>query len=247
MNPARRLFPICVSPLSFAHLRFGIVNPYGTSCVSTSRSPRRFSHRQFGLCNPHRESACLLSEALGRSHIGILDLTTLTHLVRVGFRHSRTIRSSPCRAPLLTLVAEPPPGGSIWTSLLSLICLSPCPSPPSPGLPPASPRLGIDTLSRKYHFSIQTLLNNDHLGAWLASGPYLPSPAFPPAPQNLGIDTLSRKYYFSVQSLLTNDHLGAWLASGPYLPSPASPPPPQILGIDTLSRQHHVLLHPNFS
>ena len=118
MNPARRLFPICVSPLSFAHLRFGIVNPYGTSCVSTSRSPRRFSHRQFGLCNPHRESACLLSEALGRSHIGILDLTTLTHLVRVDFRHSRTIRSSPCRAPLLTLVAEPPPGGSIWTSLL---------------------------------------------------------------------------------------------------------------------------------
>ena len=157
MNPARRLFPICVSPLSFTHLRFGIVNPYGTSCVSTSRSPRRFSHRQFGLCNPHRESACLLSEALGRSHIGILDLTTLTHLVRVDFRHSRTIRSSPCRAPLLTLVAEPPPGGSIWTSLLSLICLSPCPSSISPALPPPSPpRLGIDTLSREYHFSIET-------------------------------------------------------------------------------------------
>ena len=157
MNPARRLFPICVSPLSFAHVRFGIVNPYSTSCVSTSRSPRRFSHRQFGLCNPHRESACLLSEALGRSHIGILDLTTLTHLVRVDFRHSRTIRSSPFRAPLLTLVAEPPPGGSIWTSLLSLICLSPCPSPISPALPPPSlPRLGIDTLSREYHFSIQT-------------------------------------------------------------------------------------------
>ena len=144
MNPALRLFPICVSPLSFTHLRFGIVNPYGTSCVSTSRSPRRFSHRQFGLCNPHRESACLLSEALGRSHIGILDLTTLTHLVRVDFRHSRTIRSSPCRAPLLTLVAEPPPGGSLWTSLLSLICLSPCPSPPSPAplpFPPSLPAL----------------------------------------------------------------------------------------------------------
>ena len=140
MNPARRLFPICVSPLSFTHLRFGIVNPYGTSCVSTSRSPRRFSHRQFGLCNPHRESACLVSEALGRSHIGILDLTTLTHLVRVDFRHSRTIRSSPFRAPLLTLVAEPPPGGSIWTSLLGLIWLSPCHSPPS--LPPPSPEAG---------------------------------------------------------------------------------------------------------
>ena len=117
MNPARRLFPICVSPLSFAHLRFGIVNPYSISCVSTSRSSRRFSHRQFGLCNPHRESACLLSEALGRSHIGILDLTTLTHLVRVDFHHSRTIRSLPFRAPLLTLVAEPSPGGSTWTSL----------------------------------------------------------------------------------------------------------------------------------
>ena len=140
MNPARRLFPICVSPLSFTHLRFGIVNPYGTSCVSTSRSPRRFSHRQFGLCNPHRESACLLSEALGRSHIGILDLTTLTHLVRVDFRHSRTIRSSPFRAPLLTLVAGPTPGGSIWTSLRVLIwSLSPLPAVhpalPSP-LPP---------------------------------------------------------------------------------------------------------------
>ena len=155
MNPARRLFPICVSPLSFAHLRFGIVNPYSTSCVSTSRSPRRFSHRQFGLYNPHRESACLVSEALGRSDIGILDWTTLTHLVRVDFRHSRTNRSSPFRAPLLTLVAEPPPGGSI--SLLSLSCLSPCPSPASPGLPPPSPpRLGIDTLSREYLFSIQT-------------------------------------------------------------------------------------------
>ena len=73
MNSARRLFPICVSPLSFAHLRFGIVNPYGTSCVSTSRSPRQFSHRQFDPCNPHVESACLLSEVLGRCHIGTLD------------------------------------------------------------------------------------------------------------------------------------------------------------------------------
>ena len=117
MNPARRLFPICVSPLSFTHLRFGIVNPYGTSCVSTSRSPRPFSHRQFDPCNPHVESACLLSEVLGRCHIGILDFTTLTQLVRVDLRHSRTIRSSPLRAPLLTLVAEPSPGGSTWTSL----------------------------------------------------------------------------------------------------------------------------------
>ena len=143
MNPARRLFPICVSPLSFTHLRFGIVNPYGTSCVSTSRSPRRFSHRQFGLCNPHRESACLLSEALGRSHIGILDLTTLTHLVRVDFRHSRTIRSSPFRAPLLTLVAGPLPGGSIWTSLwVPIWSLFSCrPLPPFPAVPPSPPRL----------------------------------------------------------------------------------------------------------
>ena len=67
--------------------------------------------------------------------------------------------------------------------------------------PRPSSRLGIDTLSRKYHVSIQTLLNNDHLGAWLASGPYLPSPAFPPAPQNLGIDTLSRKHHFSIHIL----------------------------------------------
>ncbi len=90
---------------------------------------------------------------------------------------------------------------------------------------------------------MQTLLNNvlniDHLGAWLASGPYLPSPAFPLVPQNLGIDTLSRKYHSSTQTLLNNDHLGAWLASGPYLPSPAFPLAPQNLGIDTPSRKYH--------
>ena len=135
------------------------------------------------MCNPHRESACLLSEVLGRSHIGNLDFTTHTWLVRVDLRHSRTIRSSPLRAPLLTLVAEPSAGGSAWTSLVGLIWLSHCPSPPQ--------RLGIDTLSRKYHFSFQILLKNDHFGAWLASGPYLPYPAYPPAPQNLGIDTLA--------------------------------------------------------
>ena len=56
--------------------------------------------------------ACLLSEALGRSHIGMLDFTTLTQLVGVDLRHSRTIRSSPIRAPRLTLVAGPSPGGS---------------------------------------------------------------------------------------------------------------------------------------
>ena len=148
MNSARRLFPMCVSPLSFTHLRFGIVNPYGTSCVSTSRSPRRFSHRQFGLCNPHRESACLLSEALGRSHIGILDLTTLTHLVRVDFRHSRTIRSSPC-----SLINFSSRASSRWvhmdvtfeSHLPRSVSLTAFPCAPS-ALPP---RLGIDTLSRE--------------------------------------------------------------------------------------------------
>ena len=93
----------------------------------------------------------------------------------------------------------------------------------SPAFPPAPQNLGIDTLSRKYHFSIQTLLNNDYLGAWLASRPYLPSPASHPAPQNLEVDTLSRKYQFSIQAQLNIDHLGAWLASGQYLPSPAFP------------------------
>ena len=76
--------------------------------------------------------ACPLSEALGRSHFGILDFTTLTQFLRVDLRHSRTIRSSPFRAPLLILVAGPSPGGSIWTSLLGLIWLSPCSPPPSP-------------------------------------------------------------------------------------------------------------------
>ena len=89
--------------------------------------------------------ACLLSEALGRSHIGILDLTTLTHLVRVDFRHSRTIRSSPFRAPLLTLVAEPPPGR--WVPIWSLFSCRPLPPFPAvPPSPPAPQNLGIDTL-----------------------------------------------------------------------------------------------------
>ena len=61
---------------------------------------------------------------------------------------------------------------------------------PSPAYPPAPQNLEIDTLSRKYHFSIQSLLTNDHLGAWLASSPYLSPLAFPPAPQNLRMDTL---------------------------------------------------------
>ena len=138
MNSTRRLSPIRVSPLSFAYLRFEIVNRYSTLCVSTSISPVRFSHRQFDSCNPHGESACLLSEVLGRCHIGILDFTTLTQLVRVDLRRSRTIRLSPLRAPLLTLVAEPSPGGSTWTSLVGLIWLSHGPSSP---LPPAFPSL----------------------------------------------------------------------------------------------------------
>ena len=57
--------------------------------------------------------ACLLSEALGCSHFSNLDFATLTQFVRVDLRHSRTIRSSPIRPPLLTLVAGPSPGGSI--------------------------------------------------------------------------------------------------------------------------------------
>ena len=56
MKSARRLVPICVSPLSFTHLHFGIGNPYGTFCVSTSRSLRRFSHRHFGFRNPYSTS-----------------------------------------------------------------------------------------------------------------------------------------------------------------------------------------------
>ena len=58
------------------------------------KNPKHFAHCHFGLCNPHSESACLVSKAPGRFHIGNLDWTTLTHLVRVDFRHSRTIRSS---------------------------------------------------------------------------------------------------------------------------------------------------------
>ena len=42
--------------MSFTHLRFGTVNPYGTSCVSTSGSLKRFSHHQFGFRNPYSTS-----------------------------------------------------------------------------------------------------------------------------------------------------------------------------------------------
>ena len=149
VNPARRLFPICVSPLSFTHLRFGIVNPYGTWCVSTSRSPRPFSHRQFDPCNPHVESACLLSEVLGRCHIGILGFTTLTQLVLVDLRRSRTIRSSPLRPPLSTLVAGLSPDGSIWNSLgVPIWSLFPSRPFPLPGRPLSPPRLRLGTCPR---------------------------------------------------------------------------------------------------
>ena len=62
---------------------------------------------------------------------------------------------------------------------------------PSPACSPAPQNPGIDALSRKYHFAIQTLLDNDHLGAWLASGPYLPSPAFPWTPRIWRLTTVA--------------------------------------------------------
>ena len=152
-------FIICVSLSPFVQLRFGIVNTYGTSCVPTSRGPRRFSNRQFDPCNPHVESACLLSEVLGRCHIGILDFTTLTQLVRVDLRHSRTIRSSPLRAPLLTLVAEPSPGGSIWTSLgVPMWSLFPSRPFPLPGRPPSPPRLRLGKCPRPGALGMSGLL-----------------------------------------------------------------------------------------
>ena len=147
MNPARRLFPICVSPLSFTHLRFGIVNPYGTSCVSTSRSPRPFSHRQFDPCNPHVESACLLSEVLGRCHIGILDFTTLTQFVWVHFRMSRTIRSLAIHSFLLHLIARP----------CSAECLYGCLGS-SPGVSPSPPRCTLSPILACVPFLLKLLL-----------------------------------------------------------------------------------------
>ena len=55
--------------------------------------------------------------------------------------------------------------------------VSPAVTPPLPPRPPQN--LGIGALSRKYNFFIQHLLNNDHRGAWLASGSYLPAPSQP--------------------------------------------------------------------
>ena len=45
-----------VSPSPFAHVRFGIVIPHGSSCVCISRSPMQFSHRHFGCRRPRRTS-----------------------------------------------------------------------------------------------------------------------------------------------------------------------------------------------
>ena len=183
--------------------------------MSTVGSPRPFAHRHFGFDNPH---------ALGAGRLSPLSHDSLVAI-------SCSLINFSSRASSRWVHMDVTFGSHLALSL-SLSAL-PCALPPTPR--PSPPRLGIDTLSRKYHFSIQTLLNIDHLGAWPASGPYLPSPAFPPAPQNLGIDTLSRKYHFSIQTLLNNDHLGAWLASGPYLPFPA----PQNPGIGALSRKYH--------
>ena len=83
MNPARCLFPMCVWPLSFTHLRFGIVHPYGAWCVSTSRSLRRFSHRHFGFRTPYSTS-CMSAVGSPRPfalrHFGFYN----PHAVRVG-------------------------------------------------------------------------------------------------------------------------------------------------------------------
>ena len=160
MNPARRLFPICVSPLSFTHLRFGIVNPYGTSCVSTSRSLRRFSHRHFGFRNPYSTS-CMSTVGSPRPfahrHFGFDNphalgagrLSPLSHDSLVAISCSLINFSS--RAFSGWVHMDPTCGSHVALSLSLL-------SPPRFSLL-LPQRLGFDTLSRKYHFSIQTLLN----------------------------------------------------------------------------------------
>ena len=113
--------------------------------------------------------ACLLSEALGRCHFSNLDFTTLTLLVRVDLRHSRTIRSSPIRAPLLTLVAGPSPGGSIWTSLRVLIwSLSPLPAVP-PARPPP-PMLRSGTCPQPFKAPTNRTMISGHFGLQRDSG-----------------------------------------------------------------------------
>ena len=166
MNPARRLFPICVSPLSFTHLHFGIVNPYGTLCVSTSRSPRRFSHRHFGFRNPYSTS-CM-------STVGSPRPFALRHF---GFDNPHALgagRLSPLSHDLLvaiscSLINFSSRASSRWVHMdltlgphLESVLLPAAPSIPGRSRPsPAAPQnLGIDTLSRKYHFSFQTLLKN---------------------------------------------------------------------------------------
>ena len=110
--------------------------------------------------------ACLLSEALGRSHIGILDFTTLTQLVGVDLRHSRTIRSSPIRAPLLTLVARPSPGGVHIDSTLSHFGISsgilPAPLPP--------PMLRFGRCPRPFKAPIDRTMISGHFGLQRDSG-----------------------------------------------------------------------------
>ena len=102
--------------------------------MSTVRSPKLLSHWHFGFYNTH---------AIGAGHL----------------RHSRMIRSSPLRAPLLTLVAGPSPGGSIWTSLgVPIWSLFPSRPFPLPGRPPSPPRLRLGTCPRPGALGMSGLL-----------------------------------------------------------------------------------------
>ena len=151
--------------------------------MSSVASPKPFSHRHFGFDNPHALGAGRLSPLSHDSLVAILcSLINFSSRASSSFVHMDVTF------------------GSHLTLSLSLPALSSAPLSFPP--PPSPPRLGIDILSRRYHFSTQALLTNHRLGAWLASGPYLFPLGCPPPPQNPGIDTLSRKYHFSIQTLL---------------------------------------------
>ena len=134
-----------VSPSPFAHVRFGIINPHASSCVSISRSPMQFSHRHFGFRNPystscmstvgsprpfpHRHFGFYNPHAVGGGRLAPLSYDSLVanSCSPINFSSRAFSRRGPHRLHFVSLwglIWDPPP------SRPSPIRRPPCPLPP---------------------------------------------------------------------------------------------------------------------
>ena len=127
---------LCACPLREAlggsHIANSACAPSQGVGMSTVGSPRPFAHRHFGFDNPHALGAGRLSP-LSHDSLVAMSCSLINFSSRASSRWVHMDVTFEAHLPLS--VSLPSPLGS---------------SPPSP------PRLGIDTLSRKYHFSIHT-------------------------------------------------------------------------------------------